>query len=119
MKTSAGATEFPAAQSAVAVQPVRNSIALAFLNICLALTMFVIVCRVINGLLPRQPVPIVSEKLAYFARHRDEYDTLFIGSSRVYRQIDPALFDQVTREAGVPTRSFNLGIDSMFSPEDS
>ena len=60
----------------------------------------------------------VSEKLAYFARHKDEYDAVFVGSSRVYRQIAPGVFDrQVAASTGRAMRSFNLGAPSMFLPE--
>jgi len=30
----------------------------------------------------------------------------------------PGLFDQLTAQAGVPTRSFNFGMDGMFPPEE-
>lgn len=56
----------------------------------------------------------VSEKLAYFERHKDEFDTLFIGSSRIYHGIAPQIFD-----AALKTRSLNLGIDGMNMPESS
>ena len=69
--------------------------------------------------LPSAPVPQVSEKLAHFAAHRDEYDTLFIGSSRTFRQILPSIFDPLMAAGGQPARSFNFGIDAMFSPEDA
>ena len=61
----------------------------------------------------------VSQKLRFFAAHKDEFDTLFIGSSRVYFQISPAIFDGVMRESGSPTRSFNFGIGGMFLPESA
>jgi len=67
---------------------------------------------------PFATVGMVREKFAHFAAHKDEYDTLFIGSSRVYRGIMPALFDEITASHGRPTRSFNFGIDGMFPPED-
>jgi hypothetical protein len=59
----------------------------------------------------------VSQKFRFFAEHKDEFDTLFIGSSRVYFQISPAIFDRVTRESGLPTHSFNFGIGGMYLPE--
>ena len=68
--------------------------------------------------LPLPDVGEVSEKLAYFARHKNEFDAVFVGSSRVYRQISPGVFDaQVTAATGRPMRSFNLGAPSMFLPE--
>ena len=61
---------------------------------------------------------LIHQKLEHLAAHRAEYDTLFIGSSRVHRHIDPATFDATTAQLGHPTHSFNFGIDGMFAPED-
>ncbi|MEI9897860.1 MAG: hypothetical protein WDN28_29380 [Chthoniobacter sp.] len=35
------------------------------------------------------------DKIEYLARHGDEYDVLFLGSSRVHCQIMPAVFDRI------------------------
>ena len=68
--------------------------------------------------LPFPPIAGVRDKLAWFAAHGEEFDTLFVGSSRIFRQIIPAEFDRVMAKAGVPTHSFNLAMDAMSSPED-
>lgn len=68
---------------------------------------------------PFAGVPMVREKVAHLIAHSDDYDTLFIGTSRIYRGIMPSVFDAVTARAGLPTRSFNFGIDAMFPPEDA
>lgn len=68
---------------------------------------------------PFREVPMVREKWDHWLAHKDEYDTVFIGTSRTYRGISPALFDEATAAAGVPTRSFNFGIDAMLPPEDA
>lgn len=75
-----------------------------------------------TGLLLHQVLPPsipegVVEKLRFFAEHKDEFDTIFLGSSRVYYAISPERFDHVTGENGVPTRSFNFGVDGMSPPE--
>ena len=65
--------------------------------------------------------PVISpvrEKIQYFVEHEDRFDTLLIGSSRAYRQIDPALLDQLMAKAGKPIHTYNLGIDGMTPPED-
>ena len=67
---------------------------------------------------PPADVPQVREKLAWFSAHADDYDTLFFGTSRIYREVMPAVFDQATAEAGEPAHAFNFGIDGMFPPED-
>ena len=64
-------------------------------------------------------VPMVREKWAYWQEHKEEYDTIFIGTSRTHRGIVPAVFDRQNAAAGVPTHSFNFGIDGMFPPEDA
>lgn len=69
---------------------------------------------------PLVPFPVLDEvqpKLDYLAAHPGEFDTFFFGSSRVYHHVLPSIFDQLTAEAGVPTRSFNFGIDGMYQPE--
>ncbi len=72
----------------------------------------------LETVLPLPDVGDASRKLAYYARHQDEYNTVFVGSSRVYRQIAPAVFDRTLNAAsGPPSRSINLGVPSMFLPE--
>jgi hypothetical protein len=69
------------------------------------------------AVLPMPDVPEVRAKLKWLAAHGSEYDTVFIGSSRVRRQISPSVFDSRMAEHGIPTRSYNLGIDAMTFPE--
>lgn len=54
----------------------------------------------------------------FLARHGDDYDVVFIGSSHIQFQVQPWLFDQIAAENGVPVKSFNAGIPAMMSPED-
>ncbi len=79
---------------------------------------FGLACTALRQVVPLEGVAIIREKLDWFAAHRDEFDTLFIGSSRVYHQIVPSLFDRMARERGISTHSFNLGVDRLFVPED-
>jgi len=76
-------------------------------------------CWAIHEALPFPEVPIVRPKVEHFAARHDDYDTLFVGSSRLYFQIIPALFDRLTAEAGQPTKTFNAGIPGMRPPEDA
>lgn len=62
-------------------------------------------------------VPPVSDKLAVLAARREEVDTVFVGSSRVYTQLSPRLFDAELRAVGQPCCSFNLGVYAMYPPE--
>lgn len=69
--------------------------------------------------LPLPKVPAVQAKLEYLRSHVNEYDTLFLGSSRIYHQIIPSQFDELMAEQGMPTHSFNCGVDGMRPPEDA
>lgn len=76
--------------------------------LCLAtagLTLFVL-----DRILPPMGEQIADVKLSAFAERMDEYDVLVLGSSQSYRGFDPSVFDRHTREAGLETCTFNLGI---------
>jgi hypothetical protein len=94
------------------------SLGRAFLNAGIAALVFVLSCAGLNALLPFPEIDVLSSNLRFFQQHRDDFDTVFIGSSRFRHQISPGIFDRTMREAGLPTRSFNLGIDGMVPPED-
>jgi len=55
-------------------------------------------------------------KRKYLLQNPNKYNTLFIGSSRVWKQIDPALFDTLVHSKEA-TCSFNLGENWMGAPE--
>jgi hypothetical protein len=89
-------------------------------NSLIGVTAFLITCIGLRAILPFPEIDGgVSQKFRFFAAHKDEFDTLFIGSSRIYFQISPAIFDRVTRESGLPTHSFNFGIGGMYLPESA
>lgn len=56
---------------------------------------------------------VEAQKFAQFRAHRDEYDLVYVGTSRVYRGFDPATFDQTLAELGHPLRSYNFGLVGM------
>ena len=96
----------------------RKAFVRALSNSAIALTSFLLTCIVLHAVLPFPEIDGgVSQKFRFFAAHKDEFDTLFIGSSRIYFQISPAIFDRITREGGLPTHSFNFGIGGMYLPE--
>ncbi len=88
------------------------------LNVAVALAAFVATCAAFHRIVPVAPVENVSPKLRFFAEHKDEFDTLFIGTSRIQHHISPKLFDRMTADAGLPTHSFNFGVDGMHPPEN-
>ena len=96
----------------------RKILTWALINSTICVVAFLVTCIVLRAVLPFPEIDGgVSQKFRFFAAHKDEFDTLFIGSSRIYFQISPAVFDRVTRESGMPTHSFNFGIGGMYLPE--
>jgi hypothetical protein len=87
------------------------------IHVALFLIAFIGACHLFGALLPQSPHSTVSLKLDHFAAHKDEYDTIFVGSSHVYRGIDPEAFDRDTAALGIPTRSFNFGAAGMVGLE--
>lgn len=74
---------------------------------------------VIGRCLPFPDVPGIRQKLDWLSKHGDDFDVVFIGSSRVEQQIIPEEFDRTAASLGHPVRSFNAGMAAMVPPEDS
>jgi hypothetical protein len=55
-------------------------------------------------------------KLKHFKLDKN-INTVFIGSSRIFRHVDPALFDSLVSSKGFATKSFNFGTTASFYPE--
>lgn len=55
-------------------------------------------------------IEVLPNKLREFSRVPGRYNLAFIGSSHVYHQIDPSVFDAVCAEHGLDIHSFNLGL---------
>jgi hypothetical protein len=81
-----------------------------------ALLGFLITCALLGrGLESRPelrllPGSVEAEKMREFRLHQDEYDLVYVGTSRVHRGFDPAAFDARLAELGRPVRSFNFGL---------
>ena len=91
----------------------------AFLLVGVCVASFFLTMAFVRFRLSMQAVPDIQEKIAFFANHGEEFDTVFVGSSRIFHQIVPKLFDRLMAEAGFPTHSYNLGMSAMSAPEDS
>ncbi len=61
----------------------------------------------------------VSDKIEAFHAGGDAFDTLLVGSSRTAVQIVPSEFDAAMAARGIPTRSFNLGLEGFRPPDDT
>lgn len=69
-----------------------------------------------NGLaaIGREPSSYALErKWRQFEQIADECDVLFVGTSRVERNLDPTAFDRALREQGIAASSFNFGLPRM------
>jgi len=95
------------------IRPVRN---IAYSVV--ALFFFLATAAVIHSLLPPMIPKGIAAKLKYFSEHKDEFDTVIVGTSRLYYSAAPEVFDATTRENGLTTHSFNFGIDGMHPPEN-
>jgi hypothetical protein len=89
-----------------------------FRLVAIALIAFVATSAVLHSLLPPMIPKGVAAKLKYFSEHKDEFDTVIVGTSQLYYSVSPKIFDATTRENGMPTRTFNFGIDAMHPPEN-
>jgi hypothetical protein len=97
----------------VTKQLARNSLYAA-----VGLIAFIATSAIIHALLPPMIPKGVAAKLKYFSEHKDEFDTVIVGTSQLYYSVSPKIFDATTQESGMPTRSFNFGIDGMHPPEN-
>ncbi|HEY3901854.1 MAG TPA: hypothetical protein VGM54_24790 [Chthoniobacter sp.] len=103
-----------------AVPPIsRQSRGVSALLTVIYFAAFIATCGLLGPILPFPQVSTVREKMDFLARHGDDYDVIFIGSSHIQYQVQPWLFDQIAADNGVPVKSFNAGIPAMTSPEDS
>ncbi len=86
------------------------------LSTLLALAWFFATHALIGRLLAERPelrlLPdsVEAQKFAHFREHANDYDLVYVGTSRVFRGFDPALFDARLAELGHPLRSYNFGL---------
>ena len=78
---------------------------------------FVASACLIGGCLPFPPVPSIAAKYRFLAENKARFDTIFVGSSRIYHQIDPQQFDAEVAALGGRTQSANLAYAGMWPPE--
>ncbi len=83
----------------------------------LALSSFLLLSGWIRSGVPWSETLGVRAKVQAFAETKDEYDAIYIGSSRVFRAFRPDVIDPVISQRGKPFRSYNLGIPGMWSFE--
>lgn len=70
-------------------------------------------CETIAPGSPFDADSVVRHKVEDLRRHTEDVDLLFVGTSRVYRQLDSELFDARLTELGRPVASYNFGLNGM------
>jgi hypothetical protein len=66
---------------------------------------------------PREFEGVLGAKLEHLAANRGAHDVLVIGSSRVYRGIDPGVVDQTLAATGKESSTFNMGVQNLHGLE--
>lgn len=64
---------------------------------------FIVAASLLSQIIPSPTIPsnivFIGPKNDYFQAHKDEYNTIFFGSSRVYNHVIPELFDTTANQA--------------------
>lgn len=89
-----------------------------YVRSCLASVVAFIVATVILGqIIPSPTIPsnvvFIGPKHDYYQAHKNDYDTLFFGSSRVYNHVIPDVFDSASERAGIAVDSYNFGVPAL------
>ena len=78
---------------------------------------FFLAAFLLGRLVPSPAVPsnivFISPKYEYYQAHKDDYNALFFGSSRIYSQVIPEVFDKTAELEGQSLNSYNFGIPAM------
>ena len=62
----------------------------------------------------QQPeINVLTDKLHHFGQVADQIDLLFVGSSNVYRSVDPVQIDQELARQGATIQSFNFAVPNL------
>jgi len=68
---------------------------------------------VMRGVIPWPVEYGLQAKWEYFREHKDEFDAVFLGTSRVFRGVDTPLIDAELARRGIRLHSFNFGVAGM------
>lgn len=86
--------------------------ALVFAGVCAALSL------TLRSVSPAPDMLVLTPKLEHFQTNADEYDTVFLGTSRTFYHIVPDLVEAGAAEAGCPGLSvYNFGVFGLTGAE--
>lgn len=80
---------------------------------------FAVAAALLGQIIPSPTIPsnivFVGPKNDYYQTHKDDYNVLFFGSSRIYNQVIPEVFDATANQSGAPEtiNSYNFGVPAM------
>ncbi|MGZ4117736.1 MAG: hypothetical protein ACXVPY_09655 [Bacteroidia bacterium] len=60
--------------------------------------------------------PYYSKKYKFYEEHKLQFNSVIFGSSRMFRQVNPAIIDSMLKEYHFST--FNMGAPATFNPEE-
>src|ERR1044072_8106655 len=61
--------------------------------------------------------PEAKAKLQFFRPRQNQFNTLFVGTSRIYHHVVCAMFDSLAAANGMNICSFNLGVPALPFPQ--
>src|SRR5687767_1774420 len=96
-------------------QFIFRMVSITFIIVVLSLALHFLVYPALNLVPWTWGAELLHKKRTEILIRSDEYNNLVIGSSRVYRQVNPMVLDSVTAQNSL--KSYNLGINWLFAPE--
>ena len=86
-------------------------------GVLLAALAFVLTGALLERLPLSSGADLLGQRLDQLRPSVGEIQTLFLGSSRIYRHLDPSVFDAAFAEHGLDMHSFNVGVPGMRTLE--
>lgn len=91
----------------------NGSAAACAVRLLVFLLFFGVTAEVLRRAIPAPPVAIITQKHREVLEADEPYDAVFLGSSQVDGQVDPARFDAALARLGTKLRSYNFGAPRM------
>jgi len=91
----------------------RPRVRVALGRVGAALASFALVLAALRAVAAPAGGSVIGGKLEYWRAHASEYDTVFLGSSHVFRACVPAEFDRASAGFALSTHSFNFGVQAV------
>lgn len=58
----------------------------------------------------------LSYKLEYLGQSKENFNSIFFGTSRFYYGLNPELFDSLNNLSGIKTKTYNISSNGLFAP---